>query len=36
MNVMEASEEGELLAVIDRSIERSVVPNVKKFDHADE
>ncbi|MDO8776549.1 MAG: acyl-CoA dehydrogenase family protein [Burkholderiaceae bacterium] len=36
MNLMEASEEAELLAVIDRWIERSVIPNVKKFDHADE
>jgi alkylation response protein AidB-like acyl-CoA dehydrogenase len=36
MNVMHASEEAELLAAIDRWIERSVIPNVKKFDHADE
>lgn len=36
MNTMHPSEEAELLAAIDRWIERSVVPNVKKFDHADE
>jgi len=36
MNIMDPAEEGELLAAIDRWIERSIVPNVKKFDHADE
>jgi len=36
MNTMDPAEEGELLAAIDRWIERSIVPNVKKFDHADE
>jgi alkylation response protein AidB-like acyl-CoA dehydrogenase len=36
MNTMNADDEGELLAAIDRWIERSIVPNVKKFDHADE
>jgi alkylation response protein AidB-like acyl-CoA dehydrogenase len=36
MNTMDPAEEGELLAAIDRWIERSIAPNVKKFDHADE
>ncbi|HSW15699.1 MAG TPA: acyl-CoA dehydrogenase family protein [Ramlibacter sp.] len=36
MNVMNPSEEAELIAAVDRWIERSVIPNVKKFDHADE
>jgi alkylation response protein AidB-like acyl-CoA dehydrogenase len=36
MNVLDTSEEAEFLAAIDRWIERSVIPNVKKFDHADE
>jgi alkylation response protein AidB-like acyl-CoA dehydrogenase len=36
MNTLDPAEEGELLAAIDRWIERSIVPNVKKFDHADE
>jgi alkylation response protein AidB-like acyl-CoA dehydrogenase len=35
MSFLEASEESELLAAIDRWIERSVIPSVKKFDHAD-
>jgi len=35
MKTMEASDEAELLAAIDRWIERSVAPNVRKFDHAD-
>lgn len=36
MNAMTHSEETELLDAIDRWIEKSVVPVVKKYDHADE
>ena len=36
MSVFDAADEAELLAAIDRWIEKSVVPSVKKFDHADE
>jgi alkylation response protein AidB-like acyl-CoA dehydrogenase len=35
MSFLDASEEAELLAAIDRWVERSVIPSVKEFDHAD-